>query len=138
METLEIYKSFNSNKSIEELQYNIIRDIQKLENLNLELEFYKSLIDKPIFKPHVMNLYESLVSFKNEIKGINKNRIGLLNEIYSHRNKIRNKIECEDLVCDNFFIRKHDDIELKAFNFYNKVSDFKSKWFQYIQSVIMS
>lgn len=137
MEALKTYKSFNSNKSIEELQYNISIDISKGENLKGDLEFYKFLIEKPIFKPHEMNLYEKLTGFKKEIKNINEKRTSLLNDLYSHSNKIRNKIECEDLACDNFFISEQDDIELETFNFYNTLSEFKFKFFQYLQSVIM-
>ena len=125
METQLVYKSFNSNKTIEELQYNILKDITQFENLKLELEFYKYLIEKPVFKTHIMNLYERLVSFKNEIKMINETLIDLLNEIYAHAKHIENKIECEDLTCDNFFIKEHDDIELKIFNFHITISDFK-------------
>lgn len=137
MEALQVYKSFNSNKSIEELQYNVSREISKLENLNLELEFYLLLIEKPIFKNHVMNLFETLNNLKSEIKIINTHRINLLNDLQTHSNQIINKIECDDIACDNFFIKEHDDIELKIFNFNNNLLDFKFKLLQYLQNVII-
>lgn len=138
MEVQQTYKSFNSNKSIEELQYKILRDLTRFENLKFELKFYKSLLNKPIYKPRVMNLYETLAKFKNEINAINESLIGLLNELSSHANQIRNKVECEDMACDNFFIKKHDDIELKVFNFNIKIFNFKFRLFQYMECVIIN
>jgi len=137
MEALQVYKSFNSNKSIEELQYNVSREISKLENLNLELEFYLLLIEKPIFKNHVMNLFETLNNLKSELKIFNTHRINLLNDLQTHYNQIINKIECDDIACDNFFINEHDDIELKIFNFNNNLLDFKFKLLQYLHNVII-
>jgi len=137
MEALQVYKSFNSNKSIEELQYNVSKEISKLENLNLELEFYLLLIKKPIFKNYVMNLFETLNKLKSEIKMIDTHRINLLNDLLTHSNQIINKIECDDIACDNYFIKEHDDIELKVFNFNNNLLDFKFKLLQYLQNVII-
>lgn len=138
MEAIQNYKSFNSNKSIEELQYNILKNIMRLENLKLELEFYLTLIDKPIFKNNMMNLYERLANFKSEMKDIDKNRVALLNDSYKHNNHISNKIECDDVACDNFFIKQQDAIELKTFNFHKTISDFKFRLFQYLESVFIN
>lgn len=138
MEAIEVYRSFNSNKSIEELQYNISRNITTIENLKFELQFYKFLLSKTIFKPHVINLYERLTQFKNEIITMNESSITLINELNSHAHQIRNKIECEDLACDNFFIKNHDDLELKVFRFNTNIFNFKFRLFQYIESVIIN
>ena len=136
MEAIEVYRSFNSNKSIEELQYNVSRHKTTIENLKFELHFYKFLLSKAIFKPHVINLYERLTKFKNEIMAMNEIGINLINELNSHAHLIRNKIECEDLACDNFFIKNHDDLELKVFSFNTEISNFKFRLFQYMESVI--
>lgn len=138
MEAFQKYKSFNGNKSIEELQYNISIAINRLENLKLELEFYTILIHKPFFKNHMINLYESLSIFKKELKAISDNRVALLNKMYSHSNYIRNKIECDDLACDYFFIKEHDDIELRVFNFHEAFLDLKFRLFQYLESVFVN
>ena len=138
METLQAYKSFTDDKSIEELQYTIATDITSLENLKFELQFYKVLLDKPIFKPQVINLYETLVKFKNEIQALHKNSIDLLHDLSTHANLIGTKIECEDLACDHFFIKEHDAIKLKIFNFKEKIFIFKFRLFQYLESVINS
>ncbi|WP_341215627.1 hypothetical protein [uncultured Wocania sp.] len=132
------YQSFNIDKSIEELQYNTLKEQTSLENLKFELYFYKMLLSKPIFKPHFMNLYERLTKFKNEIDTMNKNVVSLLNDLSNHAHQIRKKMECDDLVCDNFFVKKHDEIELKVFNFKTKIFNFKFRLFQYLESVMIN
>lgn len=136
MEAIKGYISFNSHKSIEELQYNISRNIITIENFKFEFQFYKSLLNKTIFKPHVINLYERLTGFKNEIVAINKSNISLINELNSLAHHIRNKIECDDMACDFFFIKQQDDLELKVFNHKAEIFNFKFKLFQYIESVV--
>jgi hypothetical protein len=138
METLmHKYQSFNIDKSIEELQYNTLKEETSLENLKFELQFYKMLLSKPIFKPHVMNLYERLTNFKNEIDTLNKNGVSLLNELSKHAHRIRKKIECNDLTFDNLLIKNHDEIELKVFNYKTKIFNFKFRLFQYIESAMI-
>ncbi|GAA4810313.1 hypothetical protein [Litoribaculum gwangyangense] len=138
MEPIQNYISFNSNKSILELQYSISSEIYKMENLKLELEFYLILLDKPLFESYTINLYERLTDFKKEAKGINESRIHLLESLYSHANHISNKIECDNIACDNFFIKQHDEIELTVFNFHKTISDFKFRLFQYLESVLIN
>lgn len=138
MKTLQTYKSFNRDKSIEELQHNILKAATGIENLKFELQFYKTLLNKPIYKPHTLNLYEKLAHFKNEVNTITKNATSLLTEINSHAHHLRNKIECDNLACDSFFINEHDDIERKIFNFQIKIFNFKFRFFQYIESVIIN
>jgi hypothetical protein len=138
METIHKYKSFNASKSIEELKYSILEDTTSLENLKFELQFYKSLLNKPIYKPHTLNLYERLTKFKNEVNTININTTNLLNELNSHAHQIRKKIECDNVACDNFFIKNQDDIELKIFNFKTQIFNFKFRLFEYLQNIIIN
>lgn len=136
MESLQVYKSYNENKSIQELEFNIKQYINSIENFKFDLQFYKALLDKPIFKPHVMNLYENLYKFKNEIKILNINNSDLLNELNSQNHQIRNKIESDNSVCDRFFIKNYDDLELRVLNFKIKIFNFKFRFYQYTESVI--
>ncbi|MDG1730390.1 MAG: hypothetical protein P8K68_08790 [Algibacter sp.] len=138
METIKTYKSFTEHKSIEELQYNILTDLTSIENIKFELKFYKLLLEKPIFKSHVFNLYETLVRFKKEIKTLEENSQDLLNQLNSHAKQLRVKMECEDMVCDNFFIKTHDAIKQKTFNFKTTVFNFKFRLFQYVEGVIIN
>ena len=138
METINAHKCFNENKSIEEMEFNISKYVTSLENFKFELHFYKVLLNKPIFKPQVMNLYETFAKFKNEINSLNKNTKELLNELNSHAHHIRNKIECDNIACDSFFISEQDNLDAKVFKFNIKIFNFKFRLFQYIESVIIN
>ena len=137
METENLYKSFNNDKTIEELQYHMLQYKTRLQNVKAEQEFYSVLINAPIFKPYVINLFERLEQFKMGIKKTEKVASDLLNEVSSHTNKISNKIECEDVACDSFFIKTHEVLERKIYDFLTKTTASKSQLFQYIQSVLL-
>ncbi|MFH4967168.1 hypothetical protein V8G61_03095 [Gaetbulibacter sp. M240] len=136
METLEFYRSFNADKSIEELQYNISKAISKLENLELELDFYSDLLEKPIYKSQMLNLFERLSAFQKEVTTLEENRSQLLKDLKSHSILLKNKIKCQDLACDHFFIKAHDTMELRVVNYQNSLSDFKFKLLTYLKSVL--
>jgi division protein CdvB (Snf7/Vps24/ESCRT-III family) len=137
MKTEPNYTSFNNNKSIEELRYILSNHISNLEYIKVELEFYDSLLDKTIFRPQVRNLFEKLDGFKKEINLLVEKHMSFLNnQLYSHLNSVKNKIECDDVACDNFFISEHDALDLEVFNFYKQVNDLKSRLFPFFLSVI--
>lgn len=138
MKAEHIFISYNSNKSIEELRYNLSNHVTILEDLKLDLDFYLALFERPIFEPQIMNLYENLVLLKKEITHINEKRMILLNKLQTETNKISNKIECDDLACDNYFISEYDALEQEIFNYRNVVSNFKFRLFQYMQSVFLT
>ncbi|WOD42966.1 hypothetical protein [Hwangdonia lutea] len=137
MKKLKAYTSFNHTKTTEELHDRILRDITNLENIKFELNFYKSLLSKSIFKPQEMNLYENLVKFKRELHVLKKANKGLLSELNLHVNQIK-KMKIEGVVCDSLCIKKHDDLELKIFSFKTKIFDFKFRLFQYLESVFIN
>jgi hypothetical protein len=137
METKPVYKSFNSNKSLEELLYCISNDSQRLTELKIELQFYATLIDKPIFIKNVMNLFEKLSELKNRIIQLEKTRIKVLIKIKSHINLISNKIACQDTVYDSFFMDAYNQLEKEIFNFDNEIFNFKRRYYEYIEGVII-
>lgn len=51
--------------------------------------------------------------------------------------QIDKKIECEDLLCDNFFIKEIDDLKYEIFNFLVDFTALKLKIFKYLQHVII-
>jgi hypothetical protein len=55
METKIEYKSFNSDKAIEKLQYNLLQKRETLRNLIIEQTFYKNLLNAQIYKPQKIN-----------------------------------------------------------------------------------
>lgn len=130
------YISFNNDKSIDELLYNIDLYKFRLKELRDELRFCKFLIETNIFKPKVMNLFETLTVNDKKIDLYINTIESLLADLIDHTNDIANKIECDNLECDVFFIKKQDKLEHRSYDFLAEVSSFKSQLFQYLQSTI--
>lgn len=136
MEPQEAYKSFNSVKSLEELQYNLTKYLVWLRDLEFELHFYAAIMDRPIFKTHVMNLFEMLSGFKKNIDQLEKKRMVLLHLIMAHLGHLTKKVEGQSIGHAQLLIDKYDETEKEMFSFNNKMSHFKFGFYQYMQSVI--
>ena len=138
METKNNYKSFNENKSIDELKYTMLIYKARLEEEIIEYKFYKNLLEQSIFKDNTVNLFENLETFKKEIATAENEAVTLLKEVKLQANSIVNKIECNDLFCDNFFIKNYDQLEEQLYTFFNKCTHFKIHLFEYLESVMKS
>ena len=93
METQNLYQSFNADKTIEELQYNLLQYKRTLESYIIEYSFFKYLLKSSIFKPNAINLFESLEQFKKDIMNLETATTDLITKINSNRNQITKKIE---------------------------------------------
>lgn len=130
------YISFNNDKNIDELLYNTDQFKLRLKGLETELKFYKFLIEANIFKPNVINLFERLTTYDKKIDSYLNTIEDLLDDLTNHSNQIANKIECDNLDCDVFFIEKQDNLELRTYNLIFELFEFKSQLVQYLQSTI--
>ena len=137
MKTKNEYKSFNTDKSIEELKYNLLQQRETFGNLIIEQEFYKKLLNAPIYQSEKLNVFEKLEGFKNELKKTAETNKLLLNEIGVQLFQIDKKVECDDLFCDNFFIKEIDTLELKIHNFLIKITALKLQMIEYFQDVMI-
>ena len=137
MKTKNEYKSFNTDKSIEELKYNLLQQRETFGNLIIEQEFYKKLLNAPIYQSEKLNVFEKLEGFKNELKQTVETNKLLLNEIGVQLFQIDKKVECDDLFCDNFFIKEIDTLELKIHNFLIKITALKLQMIEYFQDVMI-
>ena len=131
------YKSFNTDKTIEELKYNLLQQRERFRNLIIAQEFYKKLLNAPIYKSHKLNLFETLENFKSELKNTVETTKELLNEIGMQLFQIDKKRECEDLVCDNFFVKQIDNLELKIHELLLEITALKLEMFEYYKEVIL-
>ncbi|TYA58043.1 hypothetical protein [Formosa maritima] len=138
MKTHLKYTSFNQEKSIEELQYNMLFQLDKLQFLKEELFFLQFLISSDIYSSKVMNLFENLEHFKKEINKQLKTCEKLIIDLSFHVNKITDKVECNDIACDNYFINTHTSLEQTTIKYFNQVSQLKLEIYNYLQSVINS
>lgn len=134
MEPQQGYKSFKGAKSLEELQYNLTKHLAWLKDLKFELQFYTAIMDRPIFKTQVMNLFETVSGLKKDIGQLEEERMVLLHLITSHLDHITKKTEEQDN--DQLFTDKYDAAEKELFSFNDKISQFKFGFYQYMQSVM--
>lgn len=130
------YKSFNSDKSIEELQYNMKKHLEKLQSIKEDLFFLHFLTKAQIYKSNMLNLFENLEQFKKELSKHIKTCDKLLIDANFQTSQITNKIECDELACDNYFINTHNDLEQKIHQFISQISKYKIDIINYFQSVI--
>ena len=137
MDTKNLYKNFNEDKSIEELQYNMLLSKVRLDELKTDFQFYTHLIEASIYKPDVINLFEKLQDIKSNIDLVKKEATDLANEVHSQINLIEKKIECEDVACDTFFISNYELLQRKLHEFFTKIYSDKQHMFEYLRSVIM-
>jgi hypothetical protein len=138
METTNLYKSFNDTKTTEELQYNMQHLKIRLQEIIVDQKFYNVLLNASIFKPKVIGLFERLRDFKEVVQQTKKTASDLLIKADAHMDKISIKIECEDLACDNYFIKTHDELEMEIHEFLTKTASSKSRLNQYIQDIILT
>ena len=136
MEAKTRNKGFNRDKSIEELQYNAHEWKVKLEFLKVEWDFLKFLISQNVFDSGIINLFERLQIFKQDIDNVNKKCSNLFDKTNAHSNQITNKIECDNLQCDYFFTETHENLEYEIEVFLEETNNLKLQLFQYKQSVV--
>ena len=136
MKTHQAYKSFNTEKSIVELQYNMLGYVVRLKYLKEELEFLNFLVNASIYKTNMRDLYENLEHFKKEIqRNLTKSDL-LLIEANLKASQIVNKIECDELACDNYFIDAQNSLEQNIYEFNIENDLLKSEIANYLQGVI--
>ncbi len=136
MEPQQGYKSFKGAKSLEEFQYNLTKHLVWLKDLKSELQFYTAILDRPIFKTQVMNLFETLSNLKNDIGQLEEDRMILFHQITSHLSHITKNIEEQDNGHIQLFKDKYEATGKEMFNFNDKISQFKFGFYQYMQSVM--
>lgn len=136
MESLFTYKSFNTDKTVEELEYNMLQYKTRIEYLESEMNFFNFLMEGNVFESRIMNLFETLALFKKDINFLNQTRKELLNEVIAHSAQLTTKIECDDLACDNYFIKEHEELEEKVIHFLSKTTLLKAKIIEYLEGVI--
>src|SRR5690606_15998259 len=111
MQTHQEYKSFNGEKSIAEMQYNMHGYVENLRYLKEELGFMNFLVSSNIYKSNVMDLFENLERLKKETLQFSNKCELLIIEANLQANQITHKIECDDLACDNYFIQAQNNLE---------------------------
>ena len=136
METI-IKKKLNRDMTNEELLYFTHQWQVELEFLEHELLFYKHLLNSNIYKKNTMNLFENLQLYKKEGDNYNKERLEILDKVHTYKKQILNRIACDDLSCDSFYLQLHEKMTYDVEVFLEESKNFKFHLFEYIQSVIL-
>lgn len=137
MESQQIYKDNNNIKSLKACLDNLKKQEMVLKELERELQFYNTLLYKPIFKSRVMNLYETLARFKYDLGHLDENRLKLMGKISTQLNQISCKIENKEVTLDNILKDNINELETEISKFQEGLSGLKLGLFEYIQSTIL-
>ena len=137
METINAYKSFSRDISNEELLLITHKWKVELEFLEHELRFLKHLLNSSIYEKGTMNLFETLQLFKEDIDNHDKERLILFDKINFYHNQLINKIECDNVSYDRFYLQLHAKMTYHLDEFLKETKVLKLELFEYIQSVVM-
>ncbi|HEY5686781.1 MAG TPA: hypothetical protein VIS27_00575 [Yeosuana sp.] len=137
MESQQIYNDYNNTKSLQEWLKNFKKQEMVLKELERELQFYTTLLYKPIFKSRVMNLYETLARFKYDLGYLDEDRLKLMGKISTRLNQISSKIENKEVTFDNILKNNINELEIEISKFHEELSSLKLGLFEYIQSTIL-
>lgn len=132
METILKYKSFKHAKGLEELSHEIIAWRMYLNFMDIEFDFLTKLIKSYPFKNMMLNLFERVQLYVDDLKKFNKEKDNFLEIIRLHEKELRGMPECTDLSCDNFYNEKHENIVASIFDLEQRFRNFKTEFYNYI------
>tara|TARA_R110001592_G_C12716718_1_gene708458 strand:- start:163 stop:579 length:417 start_codon:yes stop_codon:yes gene_type:complete len=136
MEISTEYKSFNRDKSVEELKYDCMNWNGNLQLLKIELAFLKGLLDYNIYEPHTINLFETLQLLKKNIDDANKKIIEFETQTTHYMAQLDENFKCKFGNCSRFYIELHEKKDYDLYEFFNESNNLKIELFQFIQSTI--
>lgn len=125
-------RSFSANeKEIDRLlkENNSWRNI--LSYISEEINFLNLFLTADIFRKNVLNLYEKLQIFYNDLQEFKRENLDLVKEVHNHRYDIEGILECEDIGCEVFYHDEHLKLEKKVNELDEKFRKFKLEIFSY-------
>lgn len=90
-----------------------------------EINFLNLFLSADIFQKNVLNLYEKLRLFSNELESFKTENMEFTREIHNHRYDIEGMLECEDISCEVFYHDEHIKLGERVKNFGERFQDFK-------------
>lgn len=128
-------RSFSANeKEIERLLKENSRWKERLSYFNEEISFLNQYLGADIFQRNVLNLYERLQLFYDELQSFRQENLELIREVHNHRYDIEGILECEDISCEVFYHQEHLKLEQRILDFAQKFRKFKLEVFSYTGS----
>lgn len=133
MRTVEKYKIFLHDKSIDELQFKSSLWISKLEFIAIELSFIKHLLKSYPLKSEIPNLFEQIQLFNKELDIIKKKSDNIIENTHQYINELGSMVECDKLSCDNFYVIAYEKLAKDIFNFSQNYTKLKTQIYEYLR-----
>ena len=125
-------RGFSANeKEIERLLKENSRWKERLSYFAEEINFLNLYIGADIFQNNVLNLYERLQLFYDELQNFRRENLELIREVHNHRYDIEGILECEDIGCEVFYHDEHLKLEQRILDFAQKFRKFKLEIFSF-------
>lgn len=125
-------RSFSANeKEIERLLQENRSWKEELSYISEEINFLILFLTADIFRKNVLNLYEKLQLFYNDLQEIKKENIELIREVHNHRYDIEGILECEDISCEVFYHEEHLKLGQRIKDFADKFKVLKMDIYLY-------
>lgn len=136
MKKHKIHKYAYTDKSTEELQFNLAFYDSRLSLLKEEFEFFKHVLGSHIFDEKTPNLFEAVELNKRQIDEFMAVATTLVHDVQKQYNEVQLKIECDEISCDDYFLRTYHETELEVVTFLTQTAQFKSELMEYLQGLI--
>lgn len=136
MDSTLLYKTFNYNKSYEEVAYHSTNWIFDFNCFEKELLFLKSLIKFNSFKSNIPNLFERLQFLQNEIEAYKIACENLNNKIVQYNNEMVEILKNDKFSCDETYLITYYDLAKEVFEFVQKYKKFKSRLYEFLIEII--
>ncbi|UZH54700.1 hypothetical protein JRG66_12075 [Salinimicrobium tongyeongense] len=125
-------RNFSANeKEIARLLKENSRWKERLAFFKEEINFLNLYLSADIFQKNILNLYERLQLFYDELQNFKLECLDLTTRVHNHRYDIEGILECEDISCEVFYHEEHLKLKESVLNFARKFRKFKLEVYSY-------
>ncbi|MFI0431119.1 hypothetical protein [Mariniflexile sp. HMF6888] len=107
-----------------------------VEFIEIEITFINRLLNSNVFETTHANVFETLDTFKHQIKTETRALKNLKEIIDGHEIKMRGMLECDDLSCDAVYLSNHESLKVHFEKFLKNFFEYKTKVYNYIGSIL--
>lgn len=125
-----------TNRNISKIHQDILSWKSNLEFMKSEIGFIHQLLNSYIFEPDTPDLFKKIQGYKEEFQEIEKTIVSLESKLKDHENKLSGTLECDTVLCDNYYSQQHSDIETFFCNFQENYKDNKASVFAYASEML--
>ncbi|MCG8492838.1 MAG: hypothetical protein MI743_14560 [Sneathiellales bacterium] len=123
-------------KKIEVLNSQLQRWKSHLQFIEDEMTFIEKLLNSYVFEPRTPNLFEKLVTYRQELLKSKKVKERLKKAVLRQINQLGGIIECTPEMCDKGFFLKHHRLQDKILQYFDDYLKLKTEVYNYAGSVL--